>query len=243
MRLSTILWILFVAAITAPVTLAVSEARATEGRSADDLLAAMQAKITSAKTVSVTVKANVKDAMSLKADIRLAPDNKANLAIVTKKAGGNTVDTIRIVSDGVKQAILNPHETQEIIRPADPHLSDNLIASLTHTGFLVVTQLCSASQRQDAAKSPKVTDLFKVGELELGEKTTQGKRTVQAVNYKINADDPKSSMTGTVWIDLKTHLPQKRTVTLNGFTAEENYTNWKLDTPIEEATFSLTDKN
>jgi outer membrane lipoprotein-sorting protein len=79
--------------------------------------------------------------------------------------------------------------------------------------------------------------------LELGEKTTQGKRTVQAVNYEINADDPKSSMTGTVWIDLRTHLPQKRTVTLKGFSAEENYTNWKLDTPIEEATFSLTDKN
>ncbi len=209
----------------------------------------MQVKITGAKTVSVTVNANVKDAMSLKADIRLAPGNKVNLAIVTKKPGGDPTNGKSILSDGTKQAISNPRQHQEITRPADPNLSDNLVASLTHTGFLVPyvfiahQEKSTGGQRETVAKSPKVTNLFKVGELELGEKTTQGKRTVQAVNYKINADDPKSSMTGTVWIDLKTHLPQKRTVTLKGFSAEENYTNWKLDTPIEEATFSLTDKN
>ena len=106
-----------------------------------------------------------------------------------------------------------------------------------------MTSLRRCKQRSLAQRKSRVTDIFKVGTLELGEKAILGKRTARAVHYRINADDPQSSITGTLWIDLKTHLPQKRTMTFMGISAEEDYTNWKLDTPIEQATFSLTDKN
>ena len=96
----------------------------------------------------------------------------------------------------------------------------------------------TTGQRETTCKSPKVTDLFQIAELELGEKTTLGKAIVRAVDFKINAEDPQSSMTGTVWIDLNTHLPLKRVMRFKGVNVEETYVKWELDALTERTTFS-----
>jgi hypothetical protein len=239
MNLRTILGTLFVAGITASASLTVSAAEADEDPTAAGLFTKMQAKVAGAKTVSVTIDASIKDLMSLNAKVKTTSGNKANVVMESKKQGGDNTHRVHIISDGTNQKTSSPMQTEDKLSPVDPHLGDNLIATLTHTGVLAM-YLPVTSQRGTSAK---LTDRIKAAGFTLGDKKTIGKKTVRAVHYNLISDEPQFSSVVTVWIDLKTHLPQSRTVIFKGFQAEETYMNWKLDTKIGKAEFSIEEKN
>jgi outer membrane lipoprotein-sorting protein len=165
MKIRTIVRMLFVTCITASAALTVSAAQAAEDPTAAGLFKKMQTKVAGAKTVSVTVNANITNLLSLNTDVKTASENRANVVMESKKTGGNKTHRVHIISDGMQQKSSTSGSGRETTGPADPHLGDNLVATLTHTGVLAM-YLPVSSQR---GGSTKVTDRLKASEFEFGE--------------------------------------------------------------------------
>jgi RNA polymerase sigma factor (sigma-70 family) len=123
-------------------------------------------------------------------------------------------------------------------------ISEITVGSVTRSGVFVPTFiLLEVAER---GKKPERFDLEKqlaVSDIKLGKKETVSGKEAQALDYKLTLKNSKEPLGMTVWIDIKTHLPLRRVITLKvgteTFTVTETYTNAALDDQIDAKEFEL----
>jgi len=224
----TALAALAVVALAAPV-------RADDDKDARALFDKMEKALTGAKTLQVEAKGKVdSDQAKLEVDARLllAEGNKGRLEFAG--SFGEKTFKFKSVSDGSKTKTINPKgEAQEKETPKTFHKNFVTIASRAGLASLIITG------RKGGGKQP-TAEALKVSDFKLGKREKIDKRDAQAVEYQLQPEGLQVTLGMTVWIDVKTNLPVRRSIETPFGSITENYT-IRVNEKIDPKQFELTD--
>lgn len=194
-------------------TLSLAQEPANE---AQELFAKMEAKIAAAKTLHVLATSREPREKGDRHDATLQLDGeKARLDFDWWAAAKGEVKW-SCISDGAKSWST---QAKDAPKDAPKGLSKALLVGFARTGTWALNEAGTAmSSGGDAGDGSRwVVSAFK-----MGKKVQEGKQSLQAVEYAVNAGKP-DAMTFTVWIDVKTFLPAKRDVDIGGWKLAETY--------------------
>jgi hypothetical protein len=226
---------------------------------ARELFANMETKLTGAGTVEVVLKGKGAEARlgvyALEAKWLLAPGNKSRLEMKIRladrklEAENHELFQTTMVSDGTKVKVVSVRGRHRLAKKTDevedskvevkeePKGADRQakrLAFLCRAG-LGLTIFARLEPQDWEAKDVAVVSDFKLGKRE----KVRGQEA-QAVEYLLKLND-KQAMPMTVWIDVETHLPLRRTVADKTFGLEEDY-RIQLDKKIPAETFAVPGK-
>jgi len=203
-----------------------------EKNEAEELYKKMEAKILEAKTIQVKVKGSMEDGkIGLAADILLGESNRARLDVEMQIQG--SIRTFGSVSDGKSIQVTATDGTRQAA-----YATPETFGVLFRRGIAIVGAMHASSAFSGRMATSDPATAYKVSDFVLGPKGKVGETEAQMVQYKV-ATKYDTNITVMVWIDPKTHLPLKRTVTAAMKSGEETYSEVKLDEKIDAAKFEL----
>jgi outer membrane lipoprotein-sorting protein len=213
---------------------------------AEALFKKMEGPILAAKSfktdIEVTFEATKEDARKgFKGRFLVAKGNKMRLELE-----GTIRDKpakVLMVSDGMKMATAMD-EGLKNVQDTEKDLGQVALASMSRTGIFAALFLIIESGKPGMKREPfELNKSFALSDFKMGKKEAVADREAQAVHYQLKARGAKEPLEVTVWIDLKTHLPIKRTVTAKegreSMTITETYTNAALDAALADKEFTV----
>lgn len=225
-------------------TLAVLAAGAAAADDADAkaLFAKMEAAVLKAKTyqthLAVTASTAAEAMADLKGRVLVAEGNKLRMEFDGKIQG--KAETLSFVSDGAKMRLSGkdkPGRDQDV----EKEIGKILLASASRTG--VFFPLFFAAEASGKKEPFDVDTDLAVSDFKYGKKEKVGDAEAQAVEYTLKARGTREPIAVAVWIDPKTSLPVKRTLTVKEgketVTLTETYTKTALGEKIDEKEFAL----
>ena len=220
--------------------LAIALLNPQEKNEAEELFKKMEEKLLQAKTLQCKVEGVVEPIkLKLAGALWFGEDNRVRLELDGRSEEATRSGTV--ISDGQGMRIAASDTARSIAAP------DN-IGRAMRLWFARAGLLSSF----DAAGAPvtEFVDEFAASGFKLGAKEKVGDREAQAVEFviKVSPRTLREDPAVVVWIDLKTHLPLKRTVTTKGSSfnmgettvVREIYSDFKLDGNIDPAKFELS---
>lgn len=200
---------------------------------AQELLAAVEAKLVAAKTVRVRSRSTIgpPDKRSkLVTVLLLGPDDRVSLLM---QGTAQTVPvTLQVVSDGEKRVTFQASgRSQRNVDPAAPSLgalARRALAKLSSTVLL----------RRDALADPTIP----VGNVVLGPRVEEDGRTLQVVEYDSTAPDLRMHVR--LWIDTATQLPARCVIgdASHPEAQVEVYEAIELDVELPEGAFAFPEE-
>jgi outer membrane lipoprotein-sorting protein len=217
-------------------------AGADEPNEAEKLFREMEAKVTKAKAIDCTYEATAEadnKKGTMKGTLLLAEGNKVRMGIEGDLGGMKSKYTM--IADGMKMKSVAEGAPAQPAQDAPKWLGDAVRSSLARAGLFFPFMTISATP---PGKDFKADEHFPVSDFKLGKKEAVGKQEAQVVQYTLtmkSITDVKLDVS--VWIDTKTHLPLKRTLTGsidgNKMTVTEMYTKMELDGKVDAKQFEL----
>jgi outer membrane lipoprotein-sorting protein len=206
-----------------------------EKNEAEELFKKMEAKFVQAASVSSKSKGAMEQGdltLDLEMEICRADANRGR-ASFTMKQGEKTVSS-QAVSDGKTTRVAPTDKGPAQTFATHEKLGDVLSKALARGGVMMAVG--SLSNTRDPKADPET--LFQAKEFNLGAKEKVQDRETQAVEYKLAAMS-ETDISVTVWIDLKTHLPVKRTIKSKRGSVQETYSDIRLDEKFDASKFEL----
>ena len=204
-----------------------------EKNEAEALFKKMEAKIAAATTVRMKMTGEmVSMKMTLSAEVLFGEGGKTRIDLEGK--AGDQVMTARFLSDGKRIRVESSDKAAPKELEAVATLGQRTRAFLARAGTFGVLESIDSVEELKAEPD----DLIATSGHKLGAKEKVGDREAQMVEYKVTRKGHRES-TATVWIDLETLLPLKRTLTKGEITVSETYAEFKLDEKIDAAKFEL----
>jgi len=206
-----------------------------EKNEAEELFKRMEEKLLKAKTLQCMVEGVVEPIkLKLSGELWLDEGNRARMELEGKTEEVNR--SAVIISDGRTVRKAQDENARSIV--ASERYGTHVRTCFARFGFLGMTD-----QWDDTVADPLETR--RLSGFRLGAKEKVGEREAQAVEYRIGGEPAEV----TLWIDLKSHLPLKRTVTqapqrfgkMGEVTViREMYADVKLDERVDPAKFELS---
>ena len=202
----------------------------------------LESALSKAKTLSFTFEAAIDPGPGAKfsGSVAAAGGNKAHLELSGESQGkpGKMV----MVSDGTKMRITNTGQNPQS-QDTPKKLDDMIRAMVARSGVLLPIFMVEPVQDGQKPKEFNVDEQLKVSDFKLGTKAKVGDREAQVLEYKLTARLAKEPFAVTVWLDPKTNLPLKRTITGDPggqkMTISETYDKVALDEKIDEKKFEV----
>lgn len=204
---------------------------------AEKLFKKMEERLTTAKTVQFSFKTEVKskDPQSIEGTFVLAEGNKFDIAFT--HSGGKRNQDVRAISDGTKIAEFTNQKRRDV--EPRPEMAAIIRLGVARAGAGMIDGYGKYKSLDTASSSMKVSD-FKSG----------GKEKVRDVESQIIEYSLEIAKVGKasvrVWIDPRTSLPVKSTLTVTvegeAIVATTTYEGFKIDEPIENAKFKIPEK-
>jgi outer membrane lipoprotein-sorting protein len=203
-----------------------------EKNEAETLFKKMEEKITKAATVRLKMTGGV-EAMKLTLSGDLLLGEGSNMRIDLEGKTGDKSMTAGLVTDGKRLRLEATGQEPKSFDVADK-LGPMYRTTLARGGL----QGTLDSFDGETGVKGDPADQFVASGFKMGAKEKVGAREAQAVDYKLEKKG-QSASEATVWIDLETHLPLKRTAKMGDMTLSETYAEFKLDEKIDPAKFEL----
>ena len=215
------------------VLLAIALLLPQEKNEAEELFRKMEEKLIAAKTIHLKTEGIIEPVkLKLNGEFWLGEKNRARMELEGRTEEENRVAVV--ISDGrtVRKA---QDETSRSIA-ASEGFGEHVRTCFARFGFVGMMDSWDSTINDPLEKHP-------LHEFKLGAKEKVGEREAQAVEFRMGEEDA-----ATLWIDLKTNLPLKRTVTKGPRRFEkmgevtvirELYTDVTLDEKIDPAKFEL----
>lgn len=210
----------------------------------------METAIVKATTAEVTFEGNLAGVTRgrLKGSLLIATGNKYRLSIegdlVLGPAGKQPVKVL-MVSDGKKSttASLGPNTPLQVM-DTPKNLDAETRLFLARAGVLGPMFLLAENvQPGQKPREFKAEEQLRVSDLSFGKVETIGGREARVLHHNLHNRLYKKPHAVTVWLDVKTHLPLKRIVSMKqdelAMTVTETYSKLSLNEPIEEKRFEL----
>jgi outer membrane lipoprotein-sorting protein len=180
---------------------------------AEALFRKMEKKVTDARTLSLTFKADAepKKLGGFKGRVVAAPGNKVRYEL--EGTYRDQPGKMTIISDGTKMRMSDPTgggSDQDTPKEMGPMIR----AAVTRTGVLTPIILVFVTRKDDPLNKAEFDreKMFAASGFKLGKKEAVGGAEAQAVEYAVAVKGMPEPLAVTVWIDTKTDLPVKREV-------------------------------
>lgn len=229
-----------------------SAAEAPQDTGADDeaakLFGAMEEKLANAKSLQCEFKVEVDSdplrergeehpqAVSYEGSLFLAVGNKARLEIEEQKADRPL--RFKLVSDGARLSRQDCGMNHPQLGDAPQDLNAEILTWMSRPGVFVPQMPLPDVEAADGR------DRFRVSDFRLGEMETVGERDAQRLEYQLAVKGQDIHLSISVWLDVETGLPVKRTVASAAgsggtMTVTEVYKKLVLDEKTDATRFSL----
>ncbi|HEU4338797.1 MAG TPA: hypothetical protein VFS19_01910 [Planctomycetota bacterium] len=205
-----------------------------EKNEAEALFKKMEEKLAKATSITAKVKGSIEQKMltlEVEAEIHLAEGNRARGAF-TLTSDAQTL-TSGVVSDGKTTHVTPTQGPAQTFATLDK-LGPLLAGTYGRGGVVTTIGMLNNSRVGPADLDSKAP----VKDFKMGAKEKVGDRDTQAVEFKLTLGK-EADIEVTVWIDLATHLPVKRTMKSTKNTIQETTVDVKLDEKIDPAKFEL----
>lgn len=206
-------------------------------QAAEQLFEKMRQTLAQAKTLECKLTANAKGNVEYQLQGSLLLTTKTNQANFYLE-GTNLKIKVGILSDGVQSARIAAAKSY-YLGAADRELTAKILAALAHSGLAVGSPLYQAS----SAKDTPLQGYFKATGFKLGGIETVSAIPARVLTYTLKIQGQDEPCPVTVWIDEKTSLPVKRTITTKSAALPvnyvETYTTLKLDGALAAADFVI----
>ena len=200
---------------------------------AEKLFRTMEEKLEKAKTLECVFEVKM-DAHSYKGSLSLAEGNKACLKI-NEATEGRRMRCL-IVSTGTRLSYQDNGMNHPKLEDTPKSLNAEILTWMARSGVFL-PQAPLPPVKADDAK-----DRFRVSGFKLGNKEKVGERDAQRLDYQltVKGNQAPPSFSVTVWVDLKTGLPVKRTVGEGNATlTTESYGEITLNEKVDTKKFDL----
>ena len=179
---------------------------------------------------------------AFKGRLVVAQGNKVRIEM-SGEGGGKTMDILS-VSDGAKMVTVDNKKSQPI-QDTPKNLGKQVLAGSARGGIFVPMWL--AVQVVPEGKDPREVDLeesIKVADFKLGKKEKVEDKEAQVIEYVLTAASAGGEkINAAVWVDVKTHVPLKRSLTAKigdkQLTVTETYSKVAVDGKLDDKTFEL----
>lgn len=181
----------------------------------------------------------------------LRKPNQARLEITfaTKMADEKTPPrTMTLISDGKQMlAVGGPAEGKP--KAASANLREMFAFSMSRAGLFLPLTVVGMTDDKELVIKP--SQLFTVTDLKRDKDAKVGGKTVNVLRYNCSFHRDKTSAQIVLYLDPKTHLPIQRVLIAQDQLAPrgkttakitENYSDWKLNKPIDPKLFELVEK-
>jgi outer membrane lipoprotein-sorting protein len=198
---------------------------------AKELFDKMEKKLTTAKTLQVEAEGKIEAGGkegTVKSKLLLAAGNKL-WAEIGVNFDGKDIE-FKSISDGTKTRNEGPQGKEE--KDTEKDLRENMGVMLSRLGMSGMSFVARGSKDKQ-----KVSEMLKVSDFKLGKREKIKDHEAQAVDYQLTVAKLDDSIKVTVWIDVKTHLPVRRTMTGKGTITED--VRVQLDPKIDDKKFQL----
>jgi outer membrane lipoprotein-sorting protein len=202
---------LTVIAVLCAATLSAADNQDERGKDAGQLFQRMEAKLHSAKTLSLSFDSTVESesipikGWKLKGTVAVMDGKKARLEMSGGKTGGDPFKGL-LISDGTRMV-----QDHGKLQSAPKVCPSNLITEIARSGFFITIMPLPPEPFTNPDFDLK--DGFSVSGFRLGKKDKIGERETQRVDYVLSVKGNEGQFPAAVWIDLKTGLPVKRELT------------------------------
>jgi outer membrane lipoprotein-sorting protein len=204
---------------------------AGEKNEARQLFDKMEKKLAEADTLSLTSHGKLKlgdQEGTVKATLLLAQGNKVRVDLVT--AGNGKSAEVSMVSDGNQMSTaVAGKPSKETQTPK--YLKENLVYTLSRVGL---TPALMTTKKRDENKPQQ--DSMPVSDFKLDKRDELDGRTVHVLHYQVGFTGQDKKFAATLYLDLKTLLPVRRTIAAIGLSEEYQ---WRLNEKIPEERFAL----
>jgi outer membrane lipoprotein-sorting protein len=201
---------------------------------AKKLFRAMEDKLANAKALDCVFEIKM-DPMSYKGSLFLAEGNKARLEI--NEATKERPMRCRLASDGARLSYQDNGLSHPNVSDTPKDLNRDILTWVARPGVFL-SQAPLPDVKADDAK-----DRFPVSDFKLGNKEKVGELEAQRLEYRLAVKGQESNYLVVIWLDLKTGLPLKRTVSpweaKEKMVLVENYTKLTLDQKVDAKNFDL----
>jgi outer membrane lipoprotein-sorting protein len=191
-------------------TVFAADAPSEKGKSAEQWFQQMEAKLSKAKTVSLSFTSNAESeaepfkGWKLKGTVAVMAGNKGRLEMNGGKPGGEPFKALSISSG--TQTVQDRGKPQ----PAPKVYTSNLLTIVARSGFSLMTM--PLPPEPFANPNFDLKEGFSASDFKLGKKEKIGERQTQRVDYVLSVKGNAGKLSASVWIDLKTGVPVKRRV-------------------------------
>lgn len=203
-----------------------------EKNEAEELFKKMEAKVVGAKTVQLKLEGNMEPMeFKIKGELWFGEGGRVKLDLEGKTA--DMVRSISLVSDGSTIHVSGGDDQKSFKAP-------ETFSRLMRTCFARVGFLGSVDGSDSETKAgTEPAEAFTVSDFKMGAKEKVGERSAQAIEFTATKKNDKDTASMTLWIDVETQLPLKRTLTMGGRILNESYSGLKLDERIDAAKFEV----
>ena len=202
-----------------------------EKNEAEELFKNMEGKLAAAKSVVVKVKGSMQG-IDFTGDLLLGEENRARYVFEMTHEDKKTSSTS--VSNGAKIAVITTDGRAVPPYEAPKKFGLLMRARLARSGF--IGAMDAIQDERNAKEDPEST--IAASDFKLGSKEKVGEREALQVSYTLKKAG-RPDMGSIVWIDVVTHLPLKRVLTMGPTVVSEAYTEIKIDEKIDAAKFEL----
>jgi outer membrane lipoprotein-sorting protein len=180
---------------------------------AERLFQRMEQELATAKAVECVfeLKSEAGEGVDFKGRLLLVEGNKLRLEMENPKQGART--KMVVVSDGTKLMAAAGGARKEL--PELPKsLNQEIVKVLAHAGGRMLGRgvIIPEPSEDREAKGKRFADRLQPSGFKLGKKEKLDGREAQVVEYELRVEGEADSATIAVWIDTKTNLPLKRTL-------------------------------
>ena len=212
------------------LVLAIATLLPQEKNEAEELFKKMEEKLVKAKTVHLKLEGSM-EPMDFKITGELWLGEGGRVRMDLEGKSGDMVRSVSMVSDGTtvntssddrKKSFKAPESFGKLVRTC-----------IARAGFLGTVD--TTDSETEAGTEPG--EGFTVSEFKMGAKEKVGERSAQGLEFTVTKKKKKDTAAITLWIDVETQLPLKRTLKLGGRSLTESYSGLKLDEKIDAAKF------
>jgi outer membrane lipoprotein-sorting protein len=168
----------------------------------------MEKKLVEAQTVQATSEGTVKSDKGdaeMKVKLLLGAGGKVRLEFAATFGGMNK--ELTLISDGEKAVTVADGKTIKQDTPLK-NFRENVAYSLSRVGLAPALMIARKKGEEKSAK-----DLFAVSDFKAGKREQVGGRDAHVISYEVSIPGSEEKLKTTLWIDAKTHLPLRRTLT------------------------------
>lgn len=193
-------------------------------------------KIDTARTIEVTIQSEIQEIATWTTHAASASENRLSLKLSYSMPTDPKTQRVQFISDG-SSLLTSTTDKGRQITSAHPRLKDRFQKSLGRTGFLY-TYLTPVDN--GAQNSESLSELITLSNCAVEAEESLRDKNLTVATYDFQVQGTSQSVPCRVWIDRQSHLPVKRTFTLQEKQVTETYLDWKINQAIQTETFDIT---